>query len=84
MTYVLEVDFPDWDNELRATHLPEVKVASDGDVTLLRTQEFGRSQVLLGLIHKRVPNFQTMEHSILRLLSQDTCPHCNLFHKFPC
>ena len=43
MTYVLEVDFPDWDNELRATHLPEVKVASDGDVTLLRTQEFGRS-----------------------------------------
>lgn len=43
MTYVIEVDFPGWDNELRATHLPEVKVASDGDMTLLRTQEFGRS-----------------------------------------
>lgn len=43
MTYVIEVDFPDWDNELRATHLPEVKVVGDGSVTLLRTQEFGRS-----------------------------------------
>lgn len=43
MTYVIEVDFPGWDNELRATHLPEVKVVGDGSVTLLRTQEFGRS-----------------------------------------
>ena len=42
MTYVIEVDFPGWDNELRATHLPEVKVVG-GSVTLLRTQEFGRS-----------------------------------------
>ena len=32
ITYIIEVDFSMWDNELRSVHMPDVSVVSDGQV----------------------------------------------------
>ena len=34
ITYIIEVDFSMWDNELRSVHMPDVSVVSDGQVDL--------------------------------------------------